>query len=71
MNGFALGLGFKRRLRATRKWAIEITVYENAKVLNIFLLINWLTIYFNFQGIVYLFLMRMKYYKMCFSNIER
>ena len=22
MNGFALGLGLKRRLRATRKWAI-------------------------------------------------
>ena len=50
---------------------IEMTVYENAKVLNTFLLINWLTIYFNVQGIVYLFLMRMKYYKMCFSNIER
>ena len=48
-----------------------MTVYENAKVLNTFLLINWLTIYFNGQGIVYLFLMRMKYYKMCFSNIER
>ena len=50
---------------------VEMTVYENAKVLNTFLLINWLTIYFNGQGIVYLFLMRMKYYKMCFSNIER
>ena len=37
---------------------IEMTVYENAKVLNTFLLINWLTIYFNVQGIVYLFLMR-------------
>ena len=24
MNVFALGLGFKRRLRATRKWAISI-----------------------------------------------
>ena len=23
MNGFALGLGLKRRLRATRKWATE------------------------------------------------
>ena len=48
----------------------EMTVYENAKVLNTFLLINWLTICFNVQGIVSLFLMRMKYYKMCFSNIE-
>ena len=48
-------------------------MYENAKVINTLLLINWLTIYFNVQGIVYLFLMRMKYYKMCFSNynIER
>ena len=44
---------------------------ENAKVLNTFLLINWLTIYFNVQGIAYLSLMRMKYYKECFSNIER
>ena len=25
MNGFALGLGLKRRLRATRKWAIAHT----------------------------------------------
>ena len=23
MNGFALGLGLKRRIRATRKWAIS------------------------------------------------
>ena len=46
-------------------------MYENAKVLNTFLLINWLTIYFNVQGIVYLFLMRKKYYKIFFSNIER
>ena len=23
MNGFALGLGLKRRLRETRKWAID------------------------------------------------
>ena len=23
MNGFALGLGLKRRIRATRKWAIH------------------------------------------------
>ena len=41
------------------------------KYLTLYLLINWLTIYLNVQGIVYLFLMRMKYYKMCFSNIER
>ena len=26
INGFALGLGLKRRLRATRKWAIEDTL---------------------------------------------
>ena len=50
---------------------IEMTVYENAKVLNTFLLINWLTIFLNVLGIVYLFWMRMKYYKVCFSNIER
>ena len=24
MNGFALGLGLKRRLRATRKWAVAV-----------------------------------------------
>ena len=24
MNGFALGLGLKRRLRATRKWAVVV-----------------------------------------------
>ena len=50
---------------------IEMTVYENAKVLNTFVLINWLTIFLNVLGIVYLFWMRMKYYKVCFSNIER
>ena len=28
MNGFALGLGLKRRLRATRKWAIVHIILE-------------------------------------------
>ena len=34
---------------------VEMTVYENAKVLNTFLSINWRTIYINGQGIAYLF----------------
>ena len=31
MNGFALSLGLKRRLRATRKWAIGL-ITGNARV---------------------------------------
>ena len=27
MNGFVLGLGLKKGLKATRKWAIEIRIY--------------------------------------------
>ena len=36
MNGFALGLGLKRKLRATRKWAIltDIKYWEKTPFYN-------------------------------------